>query len=154
MEDKIGDLRAACCWLRGGQERPRVPARWCKAPHGARSGSAKLIPWAPARAGPLVPGLAASPKAELGVTELKMELADVKSRSAHNTRLGLSLSLPVGFFSAEQSHFCKCRPLVCEHIVVNPQNPHHLPLGFCKVARVKCKNLSLEKIHGSSGLCV
>lgn len=132
---------------RSGRESPLDGARH-------RAQAPKLIPWAPARAGPLVPGLAASPKAELRVMELKMELADVKSRSALNTRLGLSLSLPLGFFSAERSHFCKCRPSVCERIVVNPQNPHHLPLGFCKVARVKCKNLSLEKIRGSSGLCV
>lgn len=85
-----------------------------------------------------------------------MELADVKSRSALNTRLGLSLSLPLGFFSAEQSHFCKCRPSVCERIMVGGVLwiMCFLPLGFCKVARVKCKNLSLEKIHGSSGLCV
>lgn len=84
-----------------------------------------------------------------------MELADVKSRSAHNTRLGLSLSLPVGF-SAEQSHFCKCRPSVCERIMVGGVLwiMCFLPLGFCKVARVKHKNLSLEKTHGSSGLCV
>lgn len=68
-----------------------------------------------------------------------MELADVKSRSAHNTRHGLSLSLPVGFFSAEQSHFCKCRPSVCECIVVGGilWLMCFLPLDFCKVARAK-----------------
>lgn len=137
---------------RSGRESPLDGARHRAAP---RSGSAKPVPWAPARAGPPVPGLAASQKAELGVTELKMELANVKSCSAHNSGLGLSLSLPIGFFSAEQSHFRRCRPSVCECIVVGILwIVCFLPLGFCKIARVKRKNLSVETIRGSSGLCV